>query len=117
MWLFNLQNTVCQRFCGFFRWLNVSVVWFHKGVRLYVSLWENEPTSHLIYDLSKQISDEFMVSIYSVKSSLLQHNLPFRVKKTIKQGMLSGLATNQDTPIVFSEYGHFWFQNTKMVTP
>lgn len=28
-----------------------------------VSLWENDPTSHLIYHLSKQFTNEFMVSI------------------------------------------------------
>ena len=39
-------------------------------IRLYVSLWENNSTSHLIYYLSKQISNEFMVSISkSSKSS------------------------------------------------
>ena len=34
-------------------------------VELYVSLWENDPTSHLIYRLSKQFSNELIVSVTS----------------------------------------------------
>lgn len=36
--------------------------WFQSKVQLYVNLWENIPTSHMIYPLSKhQFRHEFMV--------------------------------------------------------
>lgn len=44
---------------------------------LYGSLWENDPTSFQIYNLSKDISNEFMVSIISFKFSSIQHVVPF----------------------------------------
>ena len=34
--------------------------WFQKEVWLHRSLWENDPTYHLIYYLSKQFSNEFI---------------------------------------------------------
>ena len=47
---------------------------FQKQVQLHVSLWENDPTSHLIIHLCKQFPCEFMVSLSSVRSSLIQHD-------------------------------------------
>lgn len=44
--------------------------WLHKEVWLYVSVWENDPTS-----LSKQFPNEFMVSTTSFKSSSIQHDV------------------------------------------
>lgn len=35
--------------------------WLHKEVRLFVSLWENDSSSYLMYYLSKQFPYEFMV--------------------------------------------------------
>ncbi len=46
--------------------------WLQKEVRLYRSLCENEPTSLLIYYLSKPFPDEFVVSVAGFKSSLIQ---------------------------------------------
>ena len=43
----------------------------------YVSLWENDLTSHLIYELSKQFYKEFMVSIISFMSSPTQQDVHF----------------------------------------
>ena len=40
-------------------------------VQFYVSLWENDPTSPLIYYPSKQFSDGFMVSV----ACSTQHNV------------------------------------------
>ena len=40
--------------------------WFQKRSPLYVSLWDNDHTPHLIYYLSKQFPNEFMVSIVSI---------------------------------------------------
>ena len=37
--------------------------WFQTSDWLYVSLWENDPTSHLIYYLSKQFPNKFKVSV------------------------------------------------------
>ena len=48
-----------------------------KKIRLYVSLWENYPTSYLNYYHSKQLPNEFMVSNPSFKSSLIQHDVKF----------------------------------------
>lgn len=48
--------------------------WLQK-VRFYVSIWEFCPTSHLIYDLSKQFLNGFMVSIASFKSPLIWHDV------------------------------------------
>lgn len=42
---------------------------------LYVSLWENEPASHLINYLSKPFPNEFMVLIASFKSSSTQRDV------------------------------------------
>ena len=52
-------------------WLN----WLQKEVSLYVSLWVSDSTSHLIYNLSNQFSESFMVSIPSFKSTLTQHHV------------------------------------------
>ena len=46
-------------------WLN----WLQKEVSLYVSLWVSDSTSHLIYNLSNQFSESFMVS------TLTQHHV------------------------------------------
>lgn len=54
---------------------NELTSWFQKEVRLYVSLWENAPPSRLIYYLSKQFPNEFMVSLTSFKSSSIQHEI------------------------------------------
>ena len=35
----------------------------------YVSLWQNDPTSHLIYNFIRQPSNEFLVSVTSFRSS------------------------------------------------
>ena len=43
----------------------------------YVSLWENDPTSNLIYYLSKRFSNEFMVSFASLLSSSTKHDVNF----------------------------------------
>ena len=40
-------------------------------------LGENDPTSHFIYEPSKQFLNEFMVSISSSKSSSTQHDVHF----------------------------------------
>lgn len=60
-------------------------------VRLYWALRKNDNTSHLIYDLSKPFSQEFMVS--ALKSFSIQHDVHLvndnSIKnKMIKQGML-----------------------------
>ena len=47
-----------------------------KRVCLYKCLWENDPTSHLIYYLSKHFPNEFMVSTASFKSSM-HHDVHF----------------------------------------
>lgn len=44
-----------------------------KDLRLYISPWENYPTSHLIYFLSSRFLNEFMVSVNSFESSSI-HN-------------------------------------------
>ena len=51
------------------------------------SLWENDPTSHLIYYPSKLVPNDFMVSISGFRSFSIQHDVhfvfimvPFRVK-------------------------------------
>lgn len=57
-----------------------QIHWFKtrsKEVELYVSLWENDPTSHLIYYLSKYFPKEFIVLIYIFKSSLIQCDVIF----------------------------------------
>ena len=51
------------------------LLWLQKEVWLYRSLWENDPTSHLIYYLSKHCKHEFMVSVASFKSSSIQHDV------------------------------------------
>lgn len=58
-----------------------------KKENKYVSLWKNDPTSHLIYDLCDQFPREFMVLIFSYKSSSTErdvnfanYGLEFRVK-------------------------------------
>ena len=51
--------------------------WLQKEVRLYVSLWENDPTFHLIYHLAKQFPNEFTVSVCRFKSSSMQHDVAF----------------------------------------
>ena len=48
---------------------------FQKEVWFYVSIWKNDPTSHLIYYLSKHVPNELMVSISSFKSSSTQHGV------------------------------------------
>lgn len=48
--------------------------WFQKDVSLCVILWENEPTAHLIYVVSKHFHDEFMVSIAGCESFSTQHD-------------------------------------------
>ena len=40
-----------------------QLLWLQKGVWLYESWWENEPTSHLIYYLREQLPNKFMVSV------------------------------------------------------
>lgn len=45
-------------------------VWMQKGEWLRRSLWENDPTAHMIYDLSKHFLNEFMVSSTSFESYL-----------------------------------------------
>ena len=58
----------------FFNWQTslVSIdTWLH------VSLWENDPTSDLIYNLSQQFPFDFMFSVSSFKSSSMQHDVHF----------------------------------------
>ena len=45
--------------------------------RSHVGLWENDTTSHLIYYLSNQFLNVFMVSISTLKSSSTKHNVNF----------------------------------------
>ena len=47
--------------------------WFQKEVWFYVSLWENDPNSHLIITSE----NSFMVSIVSFKLSLTRHDVYF----------------------------------------
>ena len=54
-----------------------QLYWLQRFVRPYVSLWENESTSHLICYLSEQFPAEFMVSIFSFKSSSTQYDAHF----------------------------------------
>lgn len=42
--------------------------WLQKEVQLYVSVWENNPASHLFYYLSEQFPKEIMISSSSFKS-------------------------------------------------
>lgn len=49
--------------------------WFQEEICLHVSLWENDPTSPLIYDLSERFLDVFEASINSFKSSLTHHDV------------------------------------------
>ena len=42
--------------------------WFHIEIRCYVSLWEKDHTSHLIYCHSEPFPNEFMVSVLSFGS-------------------------------------------------
>lgn len=44
--------------------------WFQKEVQMCVILWENDPSSQLIYDLSEQFPDEIMVSINRTRRRL-----------------------------------------------
>lgn len=48
-----------------------------KEVWLYVSLQENDPTSHLICYVSKHFPNGFMVSVTSFMSPSIQHNVHF----------------------------------------
>ena len=50
---------------------------FQKEFCLYVSLWENDPHSNLIYILSTQFPNEFMISVTSFMSSPIQHAAHF----------------------------------------
>lgn len=54
-------------------WLN----WFQREVWLHGSLWESDPAPHLSYHLTEQFPDEFMISIASLKSSSIQHDVQF----------------------------------------
>ena len=42
--------------------------WFHIEIKCYVSLWEKDHTSHLIYCHSEPFPNEFMVSVLSFGS-------------------------------------------------
>ena len=42
---------------------------------LYRSLWENEANSHMIYDFSELVPNNFKVLISSFKSSSIQHDV------------------------------------------
>ena len=53
----------------------VLLHWFQKEVRLYGSLWENDPTFHLNFYLCKQFPNEFIVSTDHFNSSLWQHDI------------------------------------------
>ena len=44
---------------------NTGWHWLQKEVWWYVSLWENDPTSRLIYCLNELFLEEFMVSVAS----------------------------------------------------
>ena len=46
-------------------------------VTLYYSQYKNEPSSHLIYELSELVPKTFMVSVTSFKSSSIQHDVDF----------------------------------------
>ena len=100
----------------------------------YVSLWENDPTSHPSYDLSKQSTNEFMVSIAGLKSSSTQHDVhyvndgPIQRKNRLafRHGCLltdkwpaqhvrgSSVRSNQDilpSATLSPKYGQFCFKN------
>ena len=76
---------------GRFHWLQ-KVVCFYR-VRVRVSLFEDEATSHLINYLSKHLHNEFMFfKSYSIQLDIhLVNYSPIILKYTIKQGMLSDL--------------------------
>ena len=48
---FDFTSMLCEATNGH---QGAQIHWFQKEVWLYVSLWENEPTSHLIYDRCEQ---------------------------------------------------------------
>ena len=101
-----------------------------REVRLYGSLWENDPTSHWICFLtcSSQMTWWSQVPL----SGLLQYSMivilyimvTFRVKWMARWRMLplcvlrSSVRSDQDisTSTLLSEYGHFWLQKTEMAT-
>ena len=61
--------------------------------RLYVSLWENYPSSHLVYYLSKWFTNKFRILITSVESSSIQYDVYFVSYEIKIEGMFYGLAT------------------------
>ena len=65
----------CLKLAFFLTASRGRLLWLQKEVWLYRSLWENDPTSHFIYYLSKHCKLEFMVSIASFKSSSIQHDV------------------------------------------
>ena len=74
------------------KWLH----WLQKEVRLYLSLWENDPTSHLIFYLSEPDPKEFMVPIASFKSSSTQRDDDF----VNWQNKINNLRVNKWTKIL-----------------
>lgn len=77
--------TDCIKYgCSFFfpseKW-SLHSSWRPAGcqndVWLCASLWENNPTSHLIYFFNNQFHNEFTSSITSFQSSSLQHDIWF----------------------------------------
>ena len=54
-----------------------SFYWLQKEVWLYVSIWKNDPTSQLIYDLTEQFLNEFIVSIAWLNASSKQPHTHF----------------------------------------
>ena len=48
-------------------WIVGMLHWLQKEVWLYLSLWENDHTCHLMYHLSKQFPNEVMASIAGFK--------------------------------------------------
>ena len=67
----------CQKPAFYLMTIRGRLDWLQKEVWLYGSPWENDPTSLLIYYLSKLFPNEFMVSITSFMSSSIQPDVHF----------------------------------------
>ena len=93
----------------------VRLRWFQKQAKLYVSLWENNNASRLIYYPCKQFPSDFMVSIFCFKSSLIQHDVkhinngPIYTKIDDKKGsvLMRAILT------LLSKTGQFWLWKFK----
>ena len=82
--------------------------WLQKTVQLYVSLWENDPTSHLIYYLSKQFPSEFKVCIASIKCSSIA-SCSFRGHVCIEIDDKRGYSLGHG----YLKFDYLWFKKKK----